>query len=82
MDDAEGNHVEPAITLLALNRDDDDDNDDNDGDDDNDDDVFLKRITWGGEGMYGGVLTSDHGSKVAWDICTVCSAQCSVVLGA
>ena len=45
MDDAEGNHVEPAITLLALNRDDDDDNDDheiNDDDinDDNDDDVF------------------------------------------
>ena len=38
MDDAEGNHVEPAITLLALNDDDDDDIDDDDNDDDDDDD--------------------------------------------
>ena len=45
MDDAEGNHVEPAITLLALNDDDDDDYIDDDNDDVDHDDVFLKRMT-------------------------------------
>ena len=77
MDDAEGNHVEPAITLLALHHDDDDNVDDNDDfdEEDDDDDMML------GKGMYGGVLTSDHGSKVAQEDmqCALWSnLQCSV----
>ena len=37
MDDAEGNHVEPAITLLALDYHDDDDENEDDDDDDKED---------------------------------------------
>ena len=50
MDDAEGNHVEPAITLLGLNHDDDDDDDDNDTDDfdkeDANDTLMSRRYVW------------------------------------
>ena len=50
MDDAEGNHVEPAITLLALHlhhNDEDDDNEDVDEDNESvDDDMMMQRYVW------------------------------------